>query len=170
MGIETGDETAEVEPSSEITEGAKTTDVFTLINERTEKLGQSFEDMVLERLTGADAPDEEAVARRRRALNTKITYVCEAAAEKSGHSPAYHAGVPETTFEKWQKDRNFVYWDWPLDDIDEAIEERMAMDGYKPERPRDTDWLSDIADAGDLGYELYKVAARAHGVAIPDPG
>jgi hypothetical protein len=42
--------------------------------------------------------DKADIKRRRRELNTQLTYACEAAAKKTGHSPAYHAGVPELDF------------------------------------------------------------------------
>jgi hypothetical protein len=107
----------------------------------------------------------EGAERRCYALNTKITYICEAAAKRSGLSPAYHAGVEKATFRDWQKHRNFVYW--PPDDIVEAIDERMGMDGYRRKGSRDTDLLTATVDATELGYRLYKLAAAAHGITQP---
>jgi hypothetical protein len=102
------------------------------------------------------------VARRKRDLNTRITFVCEAAAKKSGRSAAYHAGVPESTFRSWQHDRNFLYWS--SDAVGKAIQERMALDGYRPEGPRNKDLGPALADAAELGLELYRAAALAQGI------
>ena len=99
---------------------------------------------------------------RRRALNTRITYVCEAAASRSGLSAWHHAGVKELTFKAWRKDRNFVYWS--DDDVAGAIDERMGLDGYRRKRVRDEGLLSALADAAELGYKL---AALAHGIEHP---
>lgn len=102
------------------------------------------------------------VARRKRDLNTRITFVCEAAAEKSGLSGAYHAGVPESIFRSWQHDRNFLYWS--SDHVGKAIQERMALDGYTPEGARNKDLLAGLVDAAELGLELYRAAALAQGI------
>ena len=102
------------------------------------------------------------VAPRKRDLNTCITFVCEAAAEKSGLSAAYHAGVPESIFRSWQLDRNLLYWS--RDEFGKAIQERMALDGYRLEGPRNKDLLAALVDAAELGLELYRAAALTQGI------
>ena len=131
----------------------------------------------LGRLIGADGtvwirrwipgrrPDEQAMARRKSALHAKITYVCEAASRTSGLSAAHHAGIPEERFRRWQEDRNFSCW--PSDDTAKVIAERMLLDGYRLERPRDEGLLRALVDAEELGYELYKAAAPDQGPPQP---
>lgn len=110
----------------------------------------------------ASAQDKAVAKRRKRALNAKITYVCEAASEKSGLPAAHYAGVPERTFRRWQQKRNFFYW--PADDVAEAVDERMKMNGYVRFGERNKDLLSALGEAVIEGYKLYKLAALAHGV------
>jgi transposase len=98
-------------------------------------------------------PNDRAIARRKQALNAKITYVCEAAASRSGLSAWHHAGVKKSTFEAWQKDRNFFYWS--DDDVSDAIDARMRIEGYRRESQRDNDLLAALVDAAELGLQLY---------------
>jgi len=124
------------------------------------------------KITGADGtvwvwtgrpPFDADVEKQERILNTKITYVCEAASKKTGHPPWYHAGVEQPTFEHWQEHRGYFYW--PAADLAEAVEQRMRLASYRRVRQGkstdDKDLLAVIGEAAIEAKELYDAAAMA---------
>jgi len=93
-------------------------------------------------------------------LNARITYLCDEVSKKTGGPAERVAGVPKPTFDGWRNRRNFLYS--PPADLDKAVEERMALDGFSRTHRTDRDGrlLTAIADVVAVALRL---AATAHG-------